>query len=244
MVNQFTLQQKFLANQYTTKNLKQNFHDWHQGRSRYALWAVDVDFPAVRQQAAMASQHLGRFLLEGYCRQPHITLGISGFLNNKPQHTDDYTVSSFEADLAALKNLHLHPFELEISSLASFSSAPFLYVKDTTDNLHKLHKCLHTANGDVGFQYVPHVTVGLYSEAWSTKIVSHHLDSFQKNSVISHQVSKISLMSYAASEIGGKLITIADYDLERMQIQWHETPPFDSTAGDVISRHDISSPPS
>ena len=49
-------------------------------------------------------------------------------------------------------------------------------------------------------------------------------------------------MSYAASEIGGKLITIADYDLERMQIQLHETPPFDSTTGDVISRHDILSP--
>lgn len=227
MVNQFELRQKFLANQYTIKNVKQDFHDWHQGRSRYVLWAINVDFPGVRQQVAIASQHLGKFLLEGYCRQPHITLGISGFLNNKSQFADDYTASSFETDLAALSHAHLQSFELEIGSLASFSSAPFLYVSDPTNSMHKLHACLHSLTSDANFQYVPHVTVGLYADAWPAQIVSNHLDNFQKNCVISYLVNKISLMSYAASEVGGKLITIADYDLERAEIKWYEAPLFD-----------------
>lgn len=243
MVNQFELRQKFLANQCTIKNEKQDFHDWHQGRLRYVLWAVDVDFPAVRQQVAIASGFLGKFLLEGYCRQPHITLGISGFLNHKSQYADDYTASSFEANLTALKNAHLQSFELEISSLASFSSAPFLYVIDPTNSLHKLHACLHTLTLDASFQYVPHVTVGLYSEAWPAQAVSSHLDDFQQASVTRCLVEKISLMSYVASEIGGKLITIADYHLERAEIKWHEAPLFDSGADQAILKRDILSPP-
>lgn len=227
MDNQFELRQKFLANQYTIKNVQQDFYDWRQGRSRYVLWAVDVDFPAVQQQVAMAGQHLAKFLLEGYCRQPHITLGICGFLNNQSPFVDDYTASRFEADLKALEKAHLQPFGVEISSLASFRSAPFLYVKQAANILHNLHTCLHSVTGDAGFQYVPHVTVGLYADAWPTQAVSNHLDSFQKNGVIRCQVNKISLMSYAASEIGGRLTTIAHYDLEHAEIKWHEAPLFD-----------------
>jgi hypothetical protein len=39
-------------------------------------------------------------------------------------------------------------------------------------------------------------------------------------------IKKISLMSYMAAEIGGKLVTIADYDLASAEIHWHEPPPF------------------
>jgi 2'-5' RNA ligase len=223
--------QKFLENQYTIKNLRQDFQRWRQGRSRYALWAIDVDFPEVCQQVTNAGQHLEKFLLEGYCRQPHITLGISGFLSSKPlsdkpQHADDYVASSFEADVTALKNLQMQPFEIEVGTLASFSSAPFFHVNDPANNLHKLHACLHSVSSDANFQYVPHVTVGLYAEAWPTKAVSSHLDTFPQDFVTSHSISRISLMSYAAAEIGGKLVTIADYDLARAQIQWHEPLPF------------------
>lgn len=239
MVNQIELRQNFLANQYTIKNVKQDFYSWHQGRSRYALWAIDLDIPAVRQLVAIAGQHLGKFLFEGYCRQPHITLGISGFLNQKSQHADDYTVSSFEADLAALRNADIQPFKVEISTLASFSSAPFFHVSDPGNSLHKLHTCLHSVTSDASFQYVPHVTVGLYSEAWPVQAVSDHLDNFQQKCVTSCLVDKISLMSYAASEIGGKLITIADYNLERAEIKWREAPLFDSGAGQAILTHDI-----
>jgi 2'-5' RNA ligase len=222
---------KFLENHYTIKNVKQDFQQWRQGRSRYALWAIDVDFPEVRQQVSAAGQHLEKFLLEGYCRQPHITLGISGFLSSKPlsdnpQLADDYVASSFEADVAALKNLQMQPFEIEIGTLASFSSAPFFHVNDPTNSLHKLHACLHSVSSDVNFQYLPHVTVGLYAEAWPTEIVSNLLDTYLQDFVTSHSINRISLMAYAAAEIGGKLVIIADYDLAREDIQWYEPLPF------------------
>lgn len=231
MVDLLDVREKFLANPYTIKNVRQDFQQWHQGRLRYALWAVDVDFLAVRQQTSAAERHLERFLLHGYCRQPHITLGISGFLSSKSlsdklQHADDYVFSSFEADLAALKNLNLQPFEIEIGALASFSSAPFLHVNDPTKSLHKLHACLHAVTSDANFQYVPHVTVGLYSDTWSTEMVSNHLDAFPQDFLINRLINRVSLMSYAAAEIGGKLMTIADYDLAREEIQWYEPLPF------------------
>jgi 2'-5' RNA ligase len=226
MAKRMEARKKFLENQYTIKNIRQDFQQWRQGRSHYALWAIDVNFPDVCQQVSAAEQHLEKFLLECYCRQPHITLGISGFLSDKPQHADDYVFSSFEADVAALKNLQMQPFEIEIGTLASFSSAPFFHVNDPTNSLHKLHACLHSVSSDEDFQYVPHVTVGLYSDAWSTEMLSSHLDAFPQNFVTSHSISRISLMRYAAAEIGGKLVTIADYDLARAQIQWHVPQPF------------------
>ena len=226
MANLLEARKKFLENQHTIKNVRQDFQQWRQGRSRYALWAIDVNFPEVCQQVSTAERHLEKFLLDGYCRQPHITLGISGFLSSKSQYVDDYVASNFEADVAALKDLLMQPFEIEIGALASFSSAPFLYVSDPTNSLHKLHTCLHSVSSDVNFQYVPHVTVGLYSETWPTKAVSSHLDAFPQDFVTSCLINRISLMSYAATEIGGKLVTIADYDLAHAQIQWHESQAF------------------
>jgi 2'-5' RNA ligase len=225
------VREKFLENSHTIKNVRQDFQQWHQGRLRYALWAIDVDCQAVRQQVSAAEQRLEEFLLRGYFRQPHITLGISGFLSSKPlsdkaQLADDYVSGRFAADVAALKNLGMQPFEIEIGVLASFSSAPFFHVNDPTSSLHQLHACLHTVASDANFQYVPHVTVGLYSEAWSTEIVSNHLDTFSHDSVATLLINRISLMSYAAAEIGGALVTIADYDLARAEIRWHEPPPF------------------
>lgn len=233
MASLLALRNKFLENPYTIKNITQDFQAWRKGRSRYAFWAVDVDFTAVQQQLSFAQQYLEKFLIADYCRQPHITLGISGFLSDQSQghqasHADDYVASSFEADIAALKRLQIEPFKIEIGALASFSSAPFLHVNDPTNSLHQLHGCLHAVSSDVHFHYVPHVTIGLYSEAWSTCMVSNYLDAFSNNTTISLLVNKISLMSYAAAEIGGKLLKIADYDLAHAGIQWHEQQLFES----------------
>lgn len=235
MADLFEVREKFLATSHTIQNVRQDFQQWHQGRLRYAFWAIDVDCQAVRQQVLVAERYLENFLLKGYCRQPHITLGISGFLRNKLlsdklQYADDYVSSRFETDVAALKNSGLQPFEVEIGTLASFGSAPFLYVTDPSNSLHQLHACLHSVASDANFQYVPHVTVGLYAKAWPTALVSNHLDAFSHGAVTNCLISRISLMSYAAAEIGGKLVTIADYDLEQADIKWHEPFPFNDGA--------------
>jgi len=67
---------------------------------------------------------------------------------------------------------------------------------------------------------VPHVTVGLYSDTWETKLIDRRLNAFPQGSVTSCLISRISLMCYHAPEIGGSLLTIADYDLQHGVLQW------------------------
>jgi hypothetical protein len=52
------------------------------------------------------------------------------------------------------------------------------------------------------------------------------IDAFGLNTVTRLLVKCVSLMSYAASEIGGKLETIADFDLEKAEINWRTNSPF------------------
>ena len=79
----------FLAAGQTLRNERRDFPEWHLGRPHYALWAVDVDLPDVRQAVAGAEAHLDGLLLDGYRRQPHITLALCGFPTAEPQHPDD-----------------------------------------------------------------------------------------------------------------------------------------------------------
>lgn len=222
MADLFDVRKKFLENPYTIKNVRQDFSAWHQGRPHFALWAIDVDFPAVRQQVQAANQHLAGLLLDGYYRQPHITLGISGFLSDQPQCTDNYSASDLQADISALKSACIRPFEIEIGSLASFSSAPFFHIHDSGNSLHALHQILHSISDGERAQYVPHVTVGLYSDTWETKLIDRRLHAFPQGSVTSCLISRISLMCYHAPEIGGSLLTIADYDLQHGMLQWRQ----------------------
>jgi len=225
MANLFDVRKKFLENPYTIKNVRQDFPDWHRGRPYFALWAIDVDCAAVQQQVQAADQHLADFLLDGYCRQPHVTLGISGFLSDQPQCTDNYSASDFEADISALKSACIPPFEIEIGFLASFSSAPFFHIHDSGNHLDALHQILHSMIYGEREQYIPHVTVGLYSDTWNTEMVDHRLNAFPQGSVTRCLISRISLMRYKASEIGGKLVTIADYDLRQGALQWRQPLP-------------------
>jgi len=225
MANLFDIRKKFLENPHTIKNVRQDFPDWHRGRTHYALWAIDVDCQAVRQQVQAAEQHLSGLLLDGYCRQPHVTLGINGFLSEQPQCSDNYGAWDFEADVSALKSACIQPFEIEIGSLASFSSAPFLHVHDAGHRLHALHALLHSMACGGRTQYVPHVTVGLYSDTWKTAMIDLRLSAFPQESVTNCLISRISLMCYHASEIGGELLTLADYDLGQGTLQWRQPLP-------------------
>ncbi|MDI1360672.1 2'-5' RNA ligase family protein [Methylotenera sp.] len=217
----------FTKRRHTIKNVNRDFHEWHMGRPHYAIWAIDVDTPEIRQQVFAAEQHLAGLLLENYARKPHITLCVCGFLSDEVKQTDDFGASLLEAQLANLTRLNLKPFEIEIDALASFSSVPFFHVKDAHNSIAALHECLNLdMPRNQHDQYIPHITVGLYADAWLSSEVSLKLASFTKLDITRYSVNKISLMSYNPAEIGGVLRTIADYDFEQAKIQWHKTPPF------------------
>jgi 2'-5' RNA ligase len=129
--------------------------------------------------------------------------------------------------VAALRRAGPRPFDIEIGFLSSFSSAPFLHVLDADAGIAALRPCLAPANcGEQPVDYTAHVTVGLYNGAWPSAQVSQRLAAFPCGPATRHKVDRISLMSYAAGDIGGPLTTQAVYHFDSAAIVWHAAPPF------------------
>ncbi len=215
----------FNAGDFTLPNVRRDFPEWHRGRPCYALWALEVDFPSVMQRVLAAQAHLAGLLLEGYCRQPHVTLRLCGFPTESPRYPDDFGAAGLERQLAALRRVRPSPFEIRIGGLESFTSAPYLSVSDPGENLAALHAAL-ALGGDEVHLYTPHVTVGLYADAWPIPEVHARLQRFAVIEPLRLNVTGISLLSYAAPDIGGALTVMARYDFDSTTLVWLDTLPF------------------
>ncbi|RFO95511.1 hypothetical protein DIC66_17960 [Rhodoferax lacus] len=209
--------------EYTLRNQRRDFPEWHLGRPHYALWALLVDTEAVRQRVQAAQTHLADRLLDGYCRQAHVTVALCGFPSAAPQHADDFGAQALGRQLAALRQAGRSSFEIGIGGLASFSSVPYLSVQEDAGHLGQLRSSLagsglHSAAED----YIPHVTVGLYADAWPMATVQTQLDSFAHSGHLRLTVSRLCLLSYVAKDIGGPLQTLAEYDFQSGALHWSE----------------------
>ena len=231
----------FLAAGHTLENVRRDFPEWHLGRRRYALWALDVDLTPVRAAVAKAARHLDGLLLDGYHRQPHITLALCGFPTPDPIHPDDYGPAALDAQLAALQAACITPFQVEIGTLASFSSAPFLTVADIDGGIARLRHALTGERPEPGGPFTPHVTVGLYRGAWPTAELIRQLDAFDAPPPFPCPIEGLSLMSYAAAEIGGPLDTLAEFSFAKQRLLWRNGGPTDAFAPARHARH--ASPP-
>lgn len=215
------LRQRFLAEPHTLRNERRDFHQWHRGRPHYLLWALDVDASPLRARVAAAQRALDGLLLEGYLRQPHITLALCGFPATGPLRAEDeFDDGLIAAQLATLQAAAPSAFELGIGGLESFSSAPFLSVHDASGALDALRRCLHADGQHPQGGYVPHVTVGLYADAWPTAEVARRFQALDDAPQLPCRVTRLSLMGYVAADIGGALFTVADYDLATRRLQW------------------------
>ena len=203
----------FTDSEFTLRNVRRDFPEWHLGRPSYALWALNVDITPVRSRMLAAQQHLDGLLLDGYQRQPHITLSLCGFPCETPQAPDDFGNESLRAQIEALRRARPQPFEIDIGNLASFTSVPYLTVNDADGHIARLRECLAlgTANNASG-GYTPHVTVGLYADAWPTSQVQALLDRFACETPLRLRIASASWVSYAAAVIGGPLTHLVDYD--------------------------------
>lgn len=201
----------FASAGHTIENVRRDFPEWHRGRPHYALWALDVDTAPVRAAMAAAAEHLDGLLLGGYRRQAHITLALCGFPCDTPQHADDFGPAALARQLAALEASGIEPFTLHIGRLASFSSAPFLAVHDAGGGITQLRRALTGDAPDIHGPYTPHVTVGLYAGAWPTAGLLPRLDSFEAGPPLHCSIEGVSLMRYAAPDIGGPLETIGRF---------------------------------
>ena len=163
----------------TLRNERRDFPEWHRGRPAYVLWALDFDTTAIAARLAAAQRHLAPWLLEGYCRQAHITLALCGFPTGQPVYADDFGPAQLRAQLAALQQARPQPFAIAMGGLATFTSVPYFTVHDSGRHLQALRACLGVpaalTNPD---DYVPHVTVGPYADAWPLATVQQRLDAF------------------------------------------------------------------
>ena len=214
------------AKTYCIRNVNRDFVEWHRGRPRYVLWAIDANLPGVQSSVEAAQLHLDGLLLDTYMRQPHITLALCGFPGTQPLCPDEFERTQLEQQVASLQQAQNTPFDITIGGLSSFASAPYLSVTDPSGGIANLRSGL--GSGTDTHAYTPHVTVGLYTDAWPTDSVRPRLTAFVPRPEIPLRITRIGLFSYEASSIGGKLESLATFDLEEQRFRWHGTSLLES----------------
>ena len=198
--------EEFLSHGHTLPTEGRDYPEWHRGRKEYAAWVICVQNGAVQARLDAARAHMAEFLLEPYLRQAHVTLCVCGFLTPTRRSPDDYPLEAVQRSLRELEEAGPAPFDLEIGGLNSFAAAPFLEVRDPSGSLEEIRGVLSRESLDSrDGGYVPHVTVGLYSNRFDTRTVSERISFFDPLPPITHRVAEIGLATYAADEICGPL---------------------------------------
>jgi hypothetical protein len=106
-----------------------------------------------------------------------------------------------DRQIAALQQSPVTPLDVLTGGLSSFASAAYLGVADDSGGIEPIRACLGA--GSDTHVYTPHVTVGLYADAWPTDTV------------------RPKLTAYAPPCIGGRLGQLATYDLAEKRLHWH-----------------------
>ncbi|MGL4673747.1 MAG: 2'-5' RNA ligase family protein [Wohlfahrtiimonas sp.] len=184
-----------------------DFYDWHKGRSKYAVWVLELNDEQFLQRYQKAQQHLSPYLISTYERKPHITLAPCGFLSSEKQHHDNYCWDAIEQDIEKILSLELNVIEVVIRNiLISYAIAPGFEVLDLQGDLKRLNDSLAKHDHfEENYDYFPHVTVGLYNDEWPTDLILEVLQHFEIEEDIVLKFNVIKLVSYAPTVSGGQL---------------------------------------
>jgi len=189
--------------------LPASIHDqpeWHRGRREYAVWLVQITSGQIMARVASAREHLTGLLLEPYLRQPHITVCVCGFLSADTKYVDDFSEETFRRQAQAVHDASIRPFPVEIGGLNSFASAPFLEVHDRHGQLELIREALLMDGWEIGRSvFVPHVTIGLYADAFPSGMVRQRLAAFPDNRY-EFTIEHLTFAVYQAQEAAGPLI--------------------------------------
>lgn len=206
----------------TIASVHADFPEWHRGRPCYALWAIDVDIPAIRAASDGLRGHLADFLLPGYRRQPHVTLHLCGFPGSVGL-ADDYSPAALARQVAALTTAAPCPFAIDLGAAATFTSAAYLAVGDREGGIAALRQALGGGGAaEGGFPYVPHVTVGFYRREFPLAEVLAALAAWPGPGSLSLAVDRLTLMSYRSGVIAGELAAVGDFHLASGRFHWRD----------------------
>ena len=182
-----------------------DYPNWHKGRPRYYLWAIDADTGPVNERLRHHRTRLRGYLVQPDARQAHITVAVSGFLGPETLHDDDITPELVELQALRVRALSLPPFTLHVGGANSFASAPFLEVADPEGALTEIRQALTPDGREFRTTaYVPHVTIGIYSGDHAVAQLAPLLAA-DRADAIAVAVNAIGFCSYEASHLGSPL---------------------------------------
>lgn len=193
---------------------QRDFVEWRRGRRSFAVWALDAEISPVIARCHRLQAALAPWLMPDYVRQPHVTLGWCGFPAEIPSLADDFGPGELRRQLAALQEAPL-PFSLRIGEPASFASAAYLSVGDPEGGIAQLRQILAPAVEATGFDFVPHVSFGLYRQVVPLAEMRAAMAETDSGQGCEIRVKRVFWMSYEAAVVGGPLRKLAAFDLQR-----------------------------
>lgn len=200
---------EFLSHTCTYAAKDQDFTEWHHGIPYYGFWAVLITEPSWLNIIKQAQSHLSPFLLPAYARQVHITISASGLLDKQFFTRQDYL-----KQIQALHDANLSTFSIAATRLNSFQGAPYLSISDSDQQLVKLRSLLGAVTkDDEPLKYRPHITLGFYRDAFSTKAIEAELKKCRIPALPTIYVKQIAFCRYQTKSIQGPIEVISAFQL-------------------------------
>lgn len=183
---------------------RRDYPEWHKGRSRYAIWMIPIDCPRVLAYLNQATRQLAD-LLHLSRRQPHITLFVCGFEQERQVHNDDFTAAQLRQQIAALRALPLSA-TLRIGPPDSFASAAYLSVTDPEGHLDAWRSVLANSCSEIRpLAYAPHLTLGLYRKRISAARLQERLSEIHCPPGLRLPVTRLEYATYSSADMFGWL---------------------------------------
>ncbi|PWK87772.1 2'-5' RNA ligase family protein [Fulvimonas soli] len=140
-----------------------DYPEWRRGRTRYGIWMIPVEEPALLAYLRDARRRLADLLHPCPRRQPHLTLFVCGFESAARVADDDFTPAQLRRQIDLLGRDDGAAGALPLGRPDSFASAAFVPVGDPEGRLAGWRARLARAAREVRrAPYVPHITLGLY----------------------------------------------------------------------------------
>lgn len=183
---------------------RRDYPEWHKGRSRYAIWMIPVDCPQVLAYLDQATRQLAD-LLHPSRRQPHITLFVCGFEQERQLYNDDFTAGQLQQQITALRDAS-RPASLQIGPPDSFASAAYLSVTDPEGQLEAWRSLLAESCSEIRpLAYVPHITLGLYRREISADRLQERLAEVHCPGELFLPVNRLEYATYSSADMFGLL---------------------------------------
>ncbi|TCM68363.1 hypothetical protein EC844_10566 [Acinetobacter calcoaceticus] len=202
--------------------LVRDYPEWHHARCHYALWYIEIDQPELIAYLDQLRLHFADLLLQPNQRQYHISVYVCGFLTElAPRFNDDFHPRQMQQQIQYLhqhiQQRSLGSFQLKLTQLNSFDSALIVELLDPVQCLGQIRQGMALyANEIAALQYCPHITLGLYREAYAAEKIYARMQSILQRP-FEITVDQLKFGYYQAQQLQGPLYAQYSVHLDQDQ---------------------------